>query len=600
MYILVGRRMKKEKSLKTILTNTWWCVRLVYRSNPILYQVLLVTQLLASVSPFVRNKIFARLVDELVYAGASNVWLKYFGLFIMLLLVTSIFFYLQSQFDRIMDMRLQAFLRKSFTKKVSGLDYQHLEGKDTGNLISRVDEEFGWRTRQTVRDLNSVVANVASLLTVVVILVPRYPLVLLVIFVAQIPNYFIERYWVQKDWEIYEQNSDKNKMIWDLNYQLRTKSYLTELKVNNAVGYLYKKFCAAFDFFSNSRVAIRIKQAPSEFALMFLATGVSVLSLLTLVSDVRSGLISIGLFTFYFQAISQTAEFFRGLVYSSVSITENSYHIGNFRKVMNLVNVVVDGKRKGQARGAPRIEFVGVGFRYPEAKTFVFRNLNLVIEPEEELAIVGANGAGKSTLIKLLCRFYDPSEGKILVDGHDLREYSLTQWYKRLSLLAQEYNVYGNMTLGDNVRIGNPAKNSRERIENALKKSDAYAFVKNYPQGLGTLMSRRYGGEEPSWGQWQKIAIARVFFRDASVMILDEPTASIDAVSEYKIFNNLYKQVTKKTLIIVSHRFSTVRNAKRIIVFAKGRIVEQGDHAHLLVKGGVYAKSFHLQAEGYQ
>lgn len=486
-----------------------------------------------------------------------------------------------------------------FIKKVSGLDYQHLEGKDTSNLISKVDEEFGWRIRQTVGDASNIFINTISLIAVTVIILPKYPLVWLLIFLSQIPQYLVEKYWVQKDWGLHEANSDKNKLMWDLNYQLRTKNFLAELRINNAIDYLYKKFQDTFAFFTNSRVELRTKQMPSELALITLSTTISGICLFLLISDTQKGLLSIGLFTFFFQTIQQTSGFFQGLVISSVSVTENSYHIGNFRQVMGLKNVITDGQLPITTPSPPKVEFRDVSFKYPNAKRYVYRHLNLVINPGEEIAIVGANGAGKSTLIKLICHFYEPTSGNIFINDINIKDIELSKWYQQLSYLAQEFNHYYNLSLRENVGLGNPNKIDDYQIQEALKKADA-SFIKKYQDGLDTPMSQRYGGEEPSWGQMQKIAIARVFFRNSPIIILDEPTASIDAISESKIFDRLYKTIEDKTLIIVSHRFSTVRNAQRIIVVDKGNIIEQGTHQELLKIKGLYAKSFNLQAKGYQ
>lgn len=589
---------RNTKSIKTIFSNTLWCFRLIFRSNPVLYGTLIVIQLISSVTPFLRGKVFSQLIDSLININHSSQWQNYFIFYIIFAAIVSIFMFFQSQLSRIMDTRLQAYLRKQFIGKVSTLDYQHLEGKKTANLISKVDEEFGWRIRQTASDINNVFINILSLITVTIIFLPKYPFLWLLLFFGQIPSYFIERYWVQKDWQLHEENNDKNKQMWDLNHQLRTKNYIAELRVNNAVKYLFKKYSDIFDFFANSRVDLRNRQVPGEIALISLSTVIYFICLLVLILDVKNNLITIGLFTFYFQSFASTNDFFRGLIFSSVSITENSYHIGNFRKVMNLKNIVLSGHRKTINPTPAKIEFVNVSFKYPDSKNYVYKNLNLTINPAEEIALVGANGAGKSTLIKLLCRFYDPTYGNILVNGVNLKEYNLQFWYEQLSYLAQEFNTYQNLTLKENISISKPQKTTGS-ITESLKKSDALGFTKKYKSGLNTIMSQRYGGEEPSWGQWQKIAIARIFYRNSPVMILDEPTASIDAVSEYKIFNRLYKEITKKTLIIVSHRFSTVRNAQRIIVIDKGKIVEQGSHKELLKLEGFYAHSFHLQAEGY-
>jgi ABC-type multidrug transport system fused ATPase/permease subunit len=450
-----------------------------------------------------------------------------------------------------------------------------------------------------VSDISNLFFNIISLVAITVIILPKYPLIWLMIMVSQIPQYLVDRYWVKKDYQIYEENTEKTKEMWDLNYQLRQKNYIAELRINNAVDYLVGKFNKIFDFIVNQRIAVRKQKTPSEVTMTILSIIVSGISLILIIKDVKLGLLTIGLFTFYFDTIRRVGEVFQNLVFTTVSITENSYHIDNFKQILEMENIIVGGKKKLTTNKPPLIEFINVSFKYPGSDRYVFKNLNLTIDPSEEIALVGENGAGKSTLIKLLCSFYYPDSGSILIGGLDSRELNLSNWYSHLSYLTQEFNNFGNMTLGENVTIGDPNKPVNEQeVLDALKHADA-KFWKKYKNGLTTTMSQKYGGEEPSWGQWQKISIARIFYRNSRVMILDEPTASIDAVSEFKIFNELYRSVKDKTLIIVSHRFSTVRNAQRILVIDHGNIVEQGSHAELIKLDGIYAKSFKLQAQGY-
>lgn len=585
--------------LKNVWKSTVWVTKLLFKFSPGLFVTVFVTQIITSVAPFLRSKIFSQLIDSLTNNSRVD-WSIPFFQFMIVGLVTSLFFFLQGQLNRVLDIKLQAYLRKIFIAKVANLDYQHLESKETSALISKVDEEFGWRIRQTVSDLSNLFFNLMSLLAITVIILPKYPIIWLLIMVSQIPQYLVERHWVKKDWEIHEANSDKNKSMWDLNYQLRQKNYIAELRINNAVDYLVGKFSDLFDFFANQRVAIRVAKTPSEIVLTILSIVISGISLGLIIGDVTKGILTIGAFTFYFDTIRRVGEVFQNFVYTTVSITENTYHIDNFRQVLELQNIIVGGKQSIGLGKAPEIEFIDVSFKYPESDRYVFKNINLKINSSEEIALVGENGAGKSTLIKLICCFYHPTAGTILIGGVDSKQLNLTNWYKHLAYLTQEFNVFQNMTLSENVTIGDPNKPfDKGNLLKALDSADA-KFWKRYKKGLETLMSQRYGGEEPSWGQWQKISIARIFYRDSSVMILDEPTAAIDAVSESKIFDKLYSEVKNKTLIIVSHRFSTVRNAKRIIVLSKGKIAEQGSHEELLaIKGGIYAKSFKLQAKGY-
>lgn len=585
--------------IKSILRSTIWVVKLLFKFSPRLFIAVFVTQIFTSVAPFLRSGIFSRLIDALTINKNSQ-WMEPFIYFLGLGLITSLFFFLQGQLNRILDIKLQSYLRKMFIGKVARLDYQHLESKETSALISKVDEEFGWRIRQTVSDISNLFFNIVSLITITIIILPKYPYIWLLIMLSQIPQYLVERFWVKKEWQVHEVNADKNKEMWDLNYELRQKNYIAELRINNAVDFLVSKFNSLFDFFANQRVAIRMAKTPSEILLTILSIVISGVSLGVIINDVVLGILTIGAFTFYFDTIRRVSEVFSSFVYTTVSITENSYHIDNFRQIMELENIIDEGEIRLDKKIVPEIEFINVSFKYPESDRFVFENINLKINRAEEIALVGENGAGKSTLIKLLCCFYYPTSGTILINGIDSRKVNLKSWYRHLAFLTQEFNNFNNMTLKENVTIGDPNKQLKERaVLSALKNADA-RFWKKYKRGLETPMSQRYGGEEPSWGQWQKISIARIFYRNSSVMILDEPTASIDAVSESKIFDKLYSKIKNKTLIIVSHRFSTVRNAGRIIVLSKGTIAEQGSHEELLaIKDGIYAKSFKLQAKGY-
>lgn len=584
--------------LSDIFRAVSWVTKLLFQFSPGLFIAVFITQIVTSIAPFIRTKILSQLIDSITGQSQAD-WVQSFIVFMVVGLVTSLFFFLQGQLNRVLDIKLQAYLRKIFIAKVANLDYQHLESKETSALIAKVDEEFGWRTRATVSDLSNLLFGFMSLAAITIIILPKYPYLWLLMMVFQIPQYLVERYWVKKDWRNYDANSDKTKELWDLNYQLRQKNYIAELRINNATNYLVAKFNSLFDFIAGQRVSVAVAKTPSEVVLSVLSIIISGISLFVIIQDVRLGILTIGAFTFYFDTMRRVGEVFQSLVFNTVSITENSFHIDNFRQVMEMENIVRGGSKKISGSRPPLIEFRHVSFKYPGTKRYVFTDLNLTINSSEEIAIVGENGAGKSTLIKLICCFYHPTSGEILIGGIDSRLLDLNNWYKHLAYLTQEFNNFGNLTLGENVSIGNPTVKAKETaILSALNHADA-TFWKKYQNGLSTRLSRRYGGEEPSWGQWQKISIARIFYRQSSVMILDEPTASIDAVSEFKIFNELYRSVKNKTLIIVSHRFSTVRNAKRILVLDNGKIVEQGSHSDLLAKDGIYAKSFALQAKGY-
>jgi len=245
--------------------------------------------------------------------------------------------------------------------------------------------------------------------------------------------------------------------------------------------------------------------------------------------------------------------------------------------------------------------FENVGFRYPGAERWAVRGLTFKLHAGETLALVGENGAGKTTLVKLLARLYDPDEGRILLDGHDLREYDLFSIRANIGVIFQDFVRY-QFTAADNIAVGRiEARDDRARIVAAAERSLADEVIRKLPLGYDQLLGKRFRtGVELSGGEWQKIAIARAYMRDAQLLILDEPTAALDARSEFEVFKRFKELSEGKTAILISHRFSSVRMADRIVVLMDGAVEAMGTHAELLEQRGRYAELFELQAAGYR
>jgi ATP-binding cassette subfamily B protein len=246
-------------------------------------------------------------------------------------------------------------------------------------------------------------------------------------------------------------------------------------------------------------------------------------------------------------------------------------------------------------------EFRHVSFRYPGQTRFVLEDVSFQLKPGERLALVGENGQGKTTIVKLLTRLYDPTSGQILVDGVDLREYNLEDWWKEIGVIFQDFVRY-DMTASENIAMGRIEEEANEfRVRSAAQKSLAEQVVRKLPRGYEQILGRRFeGGVDLSGGEWQKIALARAYLRDAQVLILDEPTAALDARSEHEVFQRFAELTKGKMALLISHRFSTVRMADRILVLENGQIAEQGDHDQLLQSKGRYAEMFEMQAASYR
>ncbi len=261
---------------------------------------------------------------------------------------------------------------------------------------------------------------------------------------------------------------------------------------------------------------------------------------------------------------------------------------------------------KPNALPAPRpirqgFEFREVSFRYPGAGRMVLNKLNFCLRPGERVALIGENGEGKTTIVKLLTRLYDPLEGQILLDGVDLREYKLESLYREIGVIFQDYMRY-EMTARENIAVGKIDElENLELLRNSAEKSLAAAVVGKLPEGYDQMLGRRFdGGVDLSGGEWQKVALARAYLRDAQVLVLDEPTSALDARSEYEVFQRFAELTAGKMALFISHRFSTVRMADRIVVLENGRIAEEGDHDALTNLGGRYAEMFEMQAASYR
>jgi ATP-binding cassette, subfamily B, bacterial len=313
--------------------------------------------------------------------------------------------------------------------------------------------------------------------------------------------------------------------------------------------------------------------------------------------------ISLGDMTLYLAIFRQGQATFQNILYAVSSIYENNLFMSNFFEFLGMTPqlAIAANPKILPATLSSGIEFRDVGFRYPDTDGWVLRGVNLIIRPGEKIALVGHNGAGKTTLIKLLSRLYDPTEGAILLDGIDLREVDPLALRQKIGVIFQDFVRY-HLPAKENIGFGQiDAASDLDRIIASARKSGADSIIDSLPDSYDTMLGRWFrDGHELSLGQWQKIALARAFMREAEILVLDEPTASVDAQSEYEIFRQFQELTAGKMAILISHRFSTVRMADRIAVIEGGSISEIGSHAELIDRNGTYARLFSLQAEGYR
>jgi len=301
----------------------------------------------------------------------------------------------------------------------------------------------------------------------------------------------------------------------------------------------------------------------------------------------------------YFQAFQRGAGHLKELLQSMARLYEDNLFVSFFFTFLDTEKQLIENPDPTpiSAKAGAGIELKNVTFTYPGQRNAVLQDISFSVNPGEVVALVGANGAGKSTIVKLLCRLYDPQVGALLYDGGNYQDYSTTDIRRQISVVFQDYVKY-HLTVGDNIWLGgiDNDRNDSVLLEKASEKAGLNSLVAGLPNGYNTMLGKWFeAGEELSIGEWQKLVIARAFYRDANFIILDEPSSSLDADSEYQLFLNFKQLIAGKSALIISHRFSTVKMADRILVLEEGRIIENGSHDELIVLQGRYAEMYKKQ-----
>jgi ATP-binding cassette subfamily B protein len=376
-----------------------------------------------------------------------------------------------------------------------------------------------------------------------------------------------------------------------------------EVKIFGLGKHLAERSRILFDRFYSENKALAIQRALHGALLNLAPTGAYYAAYALIILRALAGTLSVGGLTLMVGAFSRARNIMENLVSGLVGVSEQALFIKDLFDFLETTPSIVS---KPNAIPAPRsigrgFEFRQVSFSYPGQTRKVLDNVSFSFYPGERIALVGENGAGKTTLVKLLARLYDPTGGQILLDGLDLRDYQVEDLRNEVGVIFQDYMRY-DMLVQENIGFGRIALIADEdRVRRSAEKSLASGVVAHLPKSYQQMLGRRFeGGVDLSTGQWQKMALARAYMRDAQILILDEPTASLDARAEFEVYQRFVELTAGKMAVLISHRFSTVRMADRILVLEHGHIAEQGSHQQLVAQGGKYAELFELQAAGYR
>lgn len=602
-------RKKKRNKPSLLFKNLWRTIKLYWKIDKVGFMILLTIVVAQAFLPALMSYLYGQTINEVVaYLGGNSdaINLIYFY-FVLSSIVTGLVFLLWEAFDYFNKMSWftwHEYMYVEVPRKISLLDVEKFESPKFKNLINKINQGYGHRPANFAEKMLWTINQGLQMITAVSI-IASFNIILLPIIVASLlPGIWVLMRTGKEAWGIWDAKGDVSRMAGHTSWYLENENYVKEIRIFRLREYLLKSLDNLFKNFQKEFRSNERKAASQTLLTGTLEKIVEVGVQFWLITRVLFGGLELGSFTFINSMVGKLAESLRNFLRNLTSLYQDNLYMTDLYKLFDTENKILskEDSIKIDSSRVPKIEFRNVSFAYPKTEKKIFDNLNIIINPCEDIALVGENGAGKTTFVKLLLRFYDVTEGQILINDVDIRDIDLDTYYKNIGVLFQEFNQY-YFSVAENIGVGDSEMDLiQETVEEKAKQSGAHDFVSEYKNKYEQLLSKEFKkGIEPSGGQWQRIALARAFYRNSNILILDEPTSAIDAKGEYEIFKEIEKVQKEKTTIIISHRFSTVRNADKIYVIEQGKIIEEGSHEDLMqLPKGQYKHMFDLQAEGYR
>ncbi len=600
--------MQKLGRFRQTVATSWRLLGLLWTIDKWLLIANAVAVTIPALIPFAFAYIFKLVIDQVVLSVSTgsidfNKFMLVFAAGFAVYTIQSLAFSAQDYLHRLLYTKIPISLYQIVLSKISSLDVAYFEDSEFKNTLEKVRDAYSWRPLNLMDYLLFSFQGLIQVVGAVIILATLAPILIVVILIVAIPELISRIKESELSWGIWDAQSVHRKKFWYVSSLLQERDSVKEIRLFQ----LPKKFLSDIKniqeniYKENKTLATKYLGINSVFNILGGITFIGIL--LFIVMEAVAKRISVGDISYYTTVITNLQNGIGGLFRNLVRLFSESLYTASIFEVLDAPPKIHQVERpiKINLNKPPLIEFKNVSFTYPQSGRAVLKNFNLTINPTEKIALVGENGSGKTTIIKLLCRFYDVDQGEILINGVNLKKLDLNDWVKVLGVLFQDFVKY-EYKAWENIHFGKAEeKENLKRIVDAATSSGADPMIRKLEQGYEQMLGRTFeGGVELSIGQWQKMALARGFFRNAPVLILDEPTAAIDAKAEAEIFNRVEKLSKDKTVIIISHRFSTVRNADKIYVIDEGKIVESGSHKQLMELHGQYAALFNLQAKGYQ
>jgi ATP-binding cassette, subfamily B, bacterial len=592
------QRLKAVRNLPPLL-------RMVWASGPSVVAASLLFRLVAAVIPIAMLSVSRLIIDDVVALNAGRQLLPHVFWWLVTLEFAlaglgSILGRTVGFFDSLFADRFTRYVSVRVMDHASGLDLAAYEEPAFYDKLERARVQATDRVAM-IREAGSLLQQAITALTLAASIFLFSPWLLVVLIVCLVPAFLGESHFAFLGYSLNIRQTPVRRQMDYLRVLGASKESAKELKLFGLKSFFVPRYSALSDqiYGQNKSLARRRLLAGSLLSVLSAAGYYGAYAYV--IYRTVTGHQSVGTMTFLAGAIAGASTNIQNIFSAFSSIADQCLFLTDLMAFFGLQTKIRSGPLPAPRPIRDGFEFRDVNFSYPGAPRLLLDRLNFRLEPGERVALIGENGQGKTTIVKLITRLYDPTDGRILLDGVDLRDYSTEDLYREISVIFQDFMRY-DISAAENIGVGSLAERlNLHKLQDAARKSLADSVIERLPDGYQQMLGRRFdGGVDLSGGEWQKIALARAYLRDAQLLVLDEPTASLDARSEGQVFQQFADLTDGKMALLISHRFSTVRMADRIVVLENGRIAEEGSHRRLVAMGGLYSGMFQLQAANYR
>lgn len=580
--------------------------KMIWETSPSMTLGNIVLRVIKAAIPVVMLWVGKLIIDEIIFQidspehAFTQIWI-YIGMEFGLAIISDII----NRGITLLDSQLGDLFSNNTSVKLihhaASLDLHQFEDSEFYDKLERARRQTTSRT-VLMSQLLTQVQDIITIAFFAVGLIAFKPVLIVILIIAIIPSFLGETRFSEASYSLTRSWTPQRRELDYLRYVGASDETAKEVKIFGLAGFISARFKRLADQYYEANKTLAIRRAFWGSLLAIIGTGAYYGAYIFIAMDTVQGKISVGQLTFLAGSFLQMRNMLQAIMNRFSQIAESALYLQDLFDFFEIQSDIMEAK-EGLAIPNPILTgftFENVGFRYRGSENWSLRNLSFQLKVGEKLALVGENGAGKTTLVKLLARLYEPSEGRILLDGRDLRNYKLDDLRKNVSIIFQDYMKF-QLEARENIAIGDiEGLENQEHIETSAVKSLADTVIEKLPGKYHQMLGKRFlGGVELSGGEWQKIALARAYMGDAQLMILDEPTSALDARAENEVFIRFAELMHGRTAVLISHRFSTVRMADRILFLENGRKLELGSHEELMQLDGKYAALFKLQAKGY-